>query len=134
MMDAGRVHPVNSGTVAAKRHKVSVDVSLAITVLIHMAALLFKYAAFQRNDYCMSAVARFKLGQNTLYMSFDGMHREIQVIGDDLVGLSHRNGFQDIQLAQRESILSCMFGHRCSNLRGNPPLPGVNEPNGIDQI
>ena len=97
VIDADRVQPVVTGRITAKRHEaVSVGVSLATTVVIHMGGLMFKYAALERNDYGVSTVARFKFGQNALYVSFDGMHRELEVIGDDLVGLSLRNRFQNV--------------------------------------
>src|ERR1700733_14876560 len=103
-------------------------------VVARLGALLFKDAALERNDYGMSAVARFKFRQNALNVSFDGMHGQLQVVGDDLVGLSQRHCPQDIQVAYGQGVFSCVFGHRCSDLRGYPSLACMDEPNGIREI
>ena len=75
MMD-DRLHPVRSKTVAAKRHDVvTADVNLPDKAFIHMAALLFEYAALERNDDCVSAITRFEFCEDTLHVALNGMHR-----------------------------------------------------------
>jgi hypothetical protein len=74
-MDAGLVHPIiPASTPAARQEMMSGHMSAVADVFIRLGDLLFKDPALERNDYGVSAVARFKLRQNTLNVSLDGMH------------------------------------------------------------
>lgn len=54
---------------------VTADVNLPDKAFIHMAALLFEYAALERNDDCVSAITRFEFCEDTLHVALNGMHR-----------------------------------------------------------
>lgn len=75
VMDADRVHPVSKSRMATMRQvPISVGPCAAADAL-RVDGLLLKDAALERNDYGMSAVARFKFRQNALHVPLDGMHR-----------------------------------------------------------
>jgi hypothetical protein len=76
VMDADRLHPVNKSRMATMRQEpISVGACAAADAVPRVDGLLLKDAALERNDYGMSAVARFKFRQNALHVPLDGMHR-----------------------------------------------------------
>lgn len=75
MIDAGLEHPAKpKSTTHAMQEAMSGRIIAAAEVFARADGLLLKDAALERNDYGMSAVARFKLRQNTLNVSLDGMN------------------------------------------------------------
>ena len=94
--DAERVHPLDTKKMTDKKHEGSALGKRMADQVIFMGCSLFKNPALERDDDGVSPITGIELGQDTLHVTLHGVHGKIQVIRDDLVGLSQSDRLQNI--------------------------------------
>src|SRR5271163_2615246 len=91
-------------------------------------------APLQGNRHGMGSVRRVELWQDAFHMRLDGSLGDVELGGDQLVGLSRRHSPQHFDLALGEGIVRNMFGDFRSDLRGHATLAGMYGSDGLYQL
>lgn len=65
-------------------------------------------STLQAYGYGVGPVVHAKFGENTLDVPFDRVQRDLQLIGDQLVGISACNKGQNVDFSLTQSIISSM--------------------------
>lgn len=94
--DAERVHPLDIKKMRDTKHEGNALGKRMACRVVFMGGSLFKNPALERDDDSVSSITGVEFGQDTLHVTLHGVNGKIQVIRDDLVGLSQSDRLQNI--------------------------------------
>src|SRR5258708_4515752 len=95
---------------------------------------LRKKAALQGNGHSMRAIIGAELRKNVLHMRLHGRFGQVELIGNDLVGLACRDAAKYLDLTFAEDIVGNVLCKFSRNFGRDAALAPMHRPNGINQI